>query len=123
MYYLSHGQPHAIFRENLNMLKILQCCGQNGEPINPAVHLETVEDVQPTGKRVNIPSAVRNANYTCVVTSHVASTSATAHLFVTSECILLLLPKYAWRLLPTGTIRLFGTGRKGGGGGVWRWAG
>ena len=86
MYYLSHGQPHAIFRENLNMLKTLQCCGQNGKPINPAVHLETVEDVQPTGKRVNIPSAVRNANYTCVVTSHVASTSATAHLFVTSEC-------------------------------------
>ena len=63
----------------------LKSCHQNGEPLNPAVHLETVEDVQPTGKRLNIRNAVRSANYTCVVTSHVASTSATAHLFVTGE--------------------------------------
>ena len=77
------NEPGRKASEIIIMLRLL--CDQNGEPLDRANLCETVEDVQPTGKRLKVLSAIKGANYTCVVTSHVAATSATAHLFVSSE--------------------------------------
>ncbi|KAK7488514.1 hypothetical protein BaRGS_00020299, partial [Batillaria attramentaria] len=63
-------------------LVITPLAASNGEYVNPGIHTETVEDLQPTGKRLFIGSALRSANYTCVISNDVSSSSITVYLFV-----------------------------------------
>ncbi|XP_048255692.1 uncharacterized protein LOC124138812 isoform X3 [Haliotis rufescens] len=55
---------------------------KNDNQIPPDSPSEIIEDVFPTGRRLNIRNAQHSANYTCIITNPAGSTNKTAHLFV-----------------------------------------
>ncbi|XP_067678282.1 uncharacterized protein [Haliotis asinina] len=55
---------------------------KNGNQIPPDSTSEIIEDVFPTGRRLNIRNAQHSANYTCIITNPAGSTNKTAFLFV-----------------------------------------